>query len=84
MLVAKKIEIKKAKAFKAHIKYIYIYIYIYMNVIYTRFFLEKKNDIDWNGLALEAGNHSPLKPNIDATLRKLWCQLNTPYSLKWT
>lgn len=42
MLVAKKIEIKKAKAFKAHIKYIYIY----MNVIYTRFFLEKKNDKD--------------------------------------
>lgn len=36
MLVAKKIEIKKAKAFKAHIKY------RYMNVTYSRFFLEKK------------------------------------------
>lgn len=68
MLVAKKIEIKKAKAFKAHIKY------RYMNVTYSRFFLEKKNDKDWNGLALETGNHNPLKPNIDATLRKLWCQ----------
>ena len=38
MLVAKKIEIKKAKAFKAHIKY------RYMNVTYSRFFLENDKD----------------------------------------